>query len=101
MKKRILIAILSIVMLVGLMPITAFAATDPSVLVGGVEMYSASGATYYVNGATTAVTTEPNNWNAKYENGILTIKNLSVVGAAADHKYAGIYATTPSETGVL
>ncbi len=64
------------------------------VIVGGVEMYSASGATYYVNGATTAVTTEPNNWNAKYENGILTIKNLSVVGAAADHKFAGIYATT-------
>ena len=51
MKKRILITILSIVMLVGLMPITAFAATDPSVLVGGVEMYSASGATYYADTA--------------------------------------------------
>ena len=64
------------------------------VIVGGVEMYSADDATYYVNGATEAVAEEPANWNAKYENGILTIKNLSVVGAAADHKFAGIYATT-------
>ncbi len=93
MKKRILIAILSIVMLVSLMPITALAleVTNPSVLVGGVEMYSADGATYYINGAAVAVTEEPANWNAKYENDTLTINNLSVMGTS-EHDGAGIYA---------
>ena len=92
-SKPAIAMLVAVTMLLSLMPITAFAATDPSVLVGGVEMYSASGATYYVNGATAAVTEEPANWNAKYENGTLTIKNLSVVETDASND-AGIYATT-------
>ncbi len=83
--------LVAVTMVLSLMPMTAFAATGPSVLVGGVEMYSADGATYYVNGAAVAVTEELANWNAKYENGTLTINNLSVMGTS-EHDGAGIYA---------
>ncbi len=88
---RILAVAVIVAMLLSVMPMTAFAATGPSVIVGGVEMYSASGATYYVNGGAEAVTEAPANWNAKYESNTLTINNLSVMGTS-ENDGAGIYA---------
>ncbi|MBQ7088133.1 MAG: hypothetical protein IJN04_00615, partial [Clostridia bacterium] len=65
----------------------------------GANLGNGSTTVYYKNGDTSGnLTGTAEDYNAKLETvggvATLTIKNLSVVGAAADHKYAGIYATT-------
>ncbi len=108
MKKRILIAILSIVMLVSLMPITVWAAgTEYTVYVAGQAMTASDDGTvsYYVNdagGAAGTVTdTEPQSgWNAKlsYDTAEQTLV-LEADGLVAPSEYVDGF-STPSRVAV-
>ena len=91
MKKRILSMLLTIVIMAVLLSTAALAETAATVRVGGVEMYAAEDATYYKNGDTATPTGTAEDWNAKYENGTLTIKNLLVTGTDNASYGAGIY----------
>lgn len=74
----------------GLLPATALAAGDGDGLyIGGVALPDGY---YYINGGTVSGT-EPSDWNAKYEDNTLTIRDLLVEGLASSdtQESAGIY----------
>ena len=92
--SRALGMLLALVMLVGMIPatsLTAFAAAEGEVYVGGVAM---SDGDYLAVGATATQTTKPSGGYAYYENGVLTLNNYSYAGGGylnSSGYYAVIY----------
>ena len=80
MKKRMISLLLAIVMVLGMLPVatlTAFAAAEGEVYVGGVAMYDGD---YLAVGATATQTTKPSGGYAYYYDGTLTLNNYSYEG---------------------
>lgn len=91
--KRWLSLLLCVLLSVGVLPTTAFAAdgTEPIVVIGtsdgkGVELNAAT--PYYVNGASAANSEEPANWNAYFNaaNRTLYLNGLQVEGYYQYHQ---------------
>lgn len=87
--KRGLCILLSVLLSIGGLPATAFAAggTEPIVVIGtsdgaGVELKAAT--PYYVNGASAADSAEPANWNAYFDS---TARTLYLNGLQAEGYY--------------
>ena len=86
-RNKLLSWLLVLAMLMTMLP-TVVLALSSDVYIGGVNLGDGSKVTYYVNGAATAVTQEPEVWNAKLETvggvATLTIRNLFVAASGEE-----------------
>ena len=86
-RARTISLLIAVCMMITLLPAVALAAGEAtSVKIGGVELNNTN--KWYVNGANgapgIAYNSEPDSWNAKFENGTLTLKGLNIVNVKKD-----------------
>lgn len=89
-RTKTISLLVAVCMMITLLPTVAFAAEKvSSVKIGGVELNNTN--KWYVNGTDgapgTAHATEPTVWNARFENGTLTLNNLNIVNVKKSGSY--------------
>lgn len=94
MKQKGFSLLLVLCMVVSLLPATVFAAGAALVTVGGVELDGSGGTVYATTdslGNVAADGATESNYNIKLENGILTLKDATITGAANGRDNYGVY----------
>lgn len=79
--RRIIVALLSLMMIMALTPMTVSAASATSVTVGGVELAEGESATTDDGGAVTKNSEGAADYNVKFEGGKLYLKDANIVAA--------------------
>ncbi|HKM21472.1 MAG TPA: S-layer homology domain-containing protein [Lachnospiraceae bacterium] len=93
--KKILSMLLALCMVITLLPMTALAISPATVTVGGVELVYIDTPVYATTNDSGAVTLGggEGNYNIKFVNNMLTLKNANIMGIETESAYYGIHSS--------